>query len=45
MTVVNLAIFETSIILIGILKFIVIAGVVLSWIYAFGANFYNSLTA
>ena len=45
MTVVNLAIFETSIILIGILKFIVIAGVVLSWIYAFGANFYNSLTS
>tara|TARA_B100001996_G_scaffold374411_1_gene352985 strand:+ start:1584 stop:2123 length:540 start_codon:yes stop_codon:yes gene_type:complete len=44
-TIVNLAIFETSIILIGILKFIVIAGVVLSWIYAFGANFYNSLTS
>jgi len=44
-TIVNLAIFETSIILIGILKFIVIAGVILSWIYAFGANFYNSLTS
>ena len=38
-------VFETAIILIGILKFIVIAGVVLSWIYAFGANFFNSLTS
>lgn len=44
-TIVNLAIFETAMILIGILKFIVIAGVVLSWIYAFGANFFNSLTS
>lgn len=44
-TVVNLSIFQTSIILIGILKFIIIAGVVLSWIYVFGANFYNSLTS
>ena len=44
-TIVNLAIFETTMIFIGILKFIVIAGVILSWIYAFGANFYNSLTS
>ena len=44
-TIVNLAIFETAMILIGILKFIVIAGVVLSWVYAFGANFFNSLTS
>ena len=44
-TIVNLAVFETAIILIGILKFIVIAGVVLSWIYAFGANFFNSFTS
>ena len=44
-TIVNLAVFETAMILIGILKFIVIAGVVLSWIYAFGANFFNSLTS
>tara|TARA_B100000965_G_scaffold334937_1_gene300597 strand:+ start:1235 stop:1771 length:537 start_codon:yes stop_codon:yes gene_type:complete len=44
-TIVNLAIFETTMILIGILKFIVIAGVILSWIYVFGANFYNSLTS
>ena len=44
-TIINLAVFETAMILIGILKFIVIAGVVLSWIYAFGANFFNSLTS
>tara|TARA_Y100000748_G_scaffold299833_1_gene297329 strand:- start:800 stop:1339 length:540 start_codon:yes stop_codon:yes gene_type:complete len=44
-TIVNLAVFETAMILIGILKFIVIAGVVLSWIYAFGANFFNSFTS
>ena len=44
-TIVNLAVFETAMILIGILKFIVIAGVVLSWIYAFGVNFFNSLTS
>tara|TARA_Y100001970_G_scaffold75094_1_gene95160 strand:+ start:5218 stop:5754 length:537 start_codon:yes stop_codon:yes gene_type:complete len=43
-TVVNKAIFETSFLLIGILKFVVIAGVVLSWVYLFGAKFYNSLT-
>ena len=43
-TVVNLAIFETSIILIGILKFVIIAGVILSWLYSFGASFYNSFT-
>ena len=44
-TIINLAVFETAMILIGILKLIVIAGVVLSWIYAFGANFFNSLTS
>ena len=44
-TIINLAVFETAMILIGILKFIVIAGVVLSWIYAFGANFFNSFTS
>ena len=44
-TIINLAVFETAMILIWILKFIVIAGVVLSWIYAFGANFFNSLTS
>ena len=43
--IVNEAIFETATILIGILQFIVIAGVVLSWIYAFGVNFFNSLTS
>ena len=43
--ILNLAVFETAMILIGILKFIVIAGVVLSWIYAFGANFFNSFTS
>ena len=44
-TVINLAIFETAFILIGILKIIVLAGVVLSWVYAFGVNFFNSFTS
>ena len=44
-TIVNVAFFQTAQTLIGILKFIVIAGVILSWLYAFGANFYNSATS
>ena len=38
----NLAIFKVSMALLGILKFVIIAGVIISWIYAFGINFSNS---
>ena len=44
-TIFNFSIFQTTKILIGLLKFVVIAGVVLSWLYAFGLNFYNSATS
>ena len=44
-TVFNLSIIETAKIMIGLLKFVVIIGVALSWFYAFGANFYNSATS
>ena len=44
-TVLNFSIFQTAKMLIGLLKFVVIIGVVLSWFYAFGANFYNSATS
>ena len=44
-TIFNFSIFQTTKILIGLLKFVVIAGVVLSWFYAFGLNFYNSATS
>lgn len=44
-TIINYAFIETVRILIGILKFVIIAGVVLSWLYSFGARFYNSLTS
>ena len=44
-TLVNFSIFQTAKMLIGLLKFVVIIGVVLSWFYAFGANFYNSATS
>ena len=44
-TIFNFSIFQTTKILIGLLKFVVIGGVVLSWFYAFGMNFYNSLTS
>ncbi len=43
-TIFNFSIFETTKTLIGLLKFVVIAGVMLSWFYAFGMNFYNSAT-
>ena len=43
-TVLNFSIFQTAKMLIGLLKFVVILGVILSWFYAFGANFYNSAT-
>ena len=41
----NLAIFKVSMALLGILKFVIIAGVIISWIYAFGINFSNSFTS
>ena len=44
-TLVNFSIFQTAKMLIGLLKFVVIIGVVLSWLYAFCANFYNSATS
>ena len=44
-TLVNFSIFQTAKMLIGLLKFVVIIGVVLSWFYAFGATFYNSATS
>jgi uncharacterized protein YggT (Ycf19 family) len=44
-TIFNFSIFQTTKILIGLLKFVVISGVVLSWFYAFGLNFYNSATS
>ena len=31
--------------LLGIFKFVIIAGVIISWIYAFGINFSNSFTS
>ena len=40
----NLSVFKISMSLISILKFVIIAGVVLSWLYMFGMNLYNSLT-
>ena len=42
---VNLAIFKVSMALLGILKFVIISGVIISWIYAFGLNFSNSFTS
>jgi len=44
-TIFNFSLFQTTKILIGLLKFVVIAGVVLSWFYAFGMNLYNSATS
>ncbi len=44
-TSLNFSIFQTAKMMIGLLKFVVIIGVVLSWFYAFGANFYNSATS
>ena len=41
----HLAIFKVSMALLGILKFVIIAGVIISWIYAFGINFSNSFTS
>ena len=43
-TIINFTFFETARALIGILKFVIIAGVILSWLYSFGASFYNSFT-
>jgi uncharacterized protein YggT (Ycf19 family) len=43
--VLNFSIFQTAKMMIGLLKFVVIIGVVLSWFYAFGANLYNSATS
>jgi YggT family protein len=40
----NLAIFKISMSLIGILKFVIIAGVILSWVYMFGMYINNSFT-
>ena len=40
-TIFNFSLFQTTKSLIGLLKFVVIAGVVLSWFYAFGMNLYN----
>jgi uncharacterized protein YggT (Ycf19 family) len=41
----NLAIFKVSMVLLGILKFVIIAGVIISWLFAFGLNSNNSITS
>jgi YggT family protein len=45
LSIANLSIFKVSITLIGILKFTIIAGVILSWLYMFGVDASNSLSA
>jgi len=41
----NLAVFKVCMTLIGIMKFLIIGGVILSWVYMFGMYVSNSFTA
>ena len=41
----NLAVFKACMTLIGIMKFIIIGGVILSWVYMFGMYLSNSFTS